>query len=86
MAEAARYFDRICDEMIDLEVLADSERPFIAALGRCLRRYRELLLATNAADFRPPAGVGVAGDVGKKVRVKVSFTDDRDNTKGPAHQ
>ena len=25
----------------------------------------------------------MAGDVGKKVRVKVSFTDDRDNTKGP---
>ena len=51
MAEAARYFDRICDEMIDPEVLTGSQRPLIAALGRCLRRYRELLLATNVADF-----------------------------------
>ena len=51
MAEAGRYFDRICDEMIVIEVLTGSERPFIAALGRCLRRYREMLLATNAADF-----------------------------------
>ena len=51
VAEAARYFDRICDELIDPEVLAGSQRPFIAALGRCLRRYRELLLATNKADF-----------------------------------
>ena len=51
MAEAARYFDRICDEMIDPEVLTGSQRPLIAALSRCLRRYRELLLATNVADF-----------------------------------
>ena len=51
VAEAARYFDRICDEMIDLEVLTGSERSFIAALGRCLRRYRDLLLETNTLDF-----------------------------------
>ena len=51
MAEAARYFDRICDELIDAEVLAGSGRPFMAALGRCLERYRELLLLANAADF-----------------------------------
>ena len=51
VAEAARYFDRICDEMIDPGVLAGSERPFIAALGRCLRRYRDLLLETNTLDF-----------------------------------
>ena len=51
VAEAARYFDRICDETIDVDVIAGSKRPFIAALGRCLRRYRELLLARNAVDF-----------------------------------
>ena len=50
-AEAARHFDRICDEMIAPDVLAGSERPFTAALGRCLRRYRELLLSENAVDF-----------------------------------
>ena len=50
-AEAARYTDRICDEMIDPGELAGSERPFIAALGRCCLRYRRLLLHHNATDF-----------------------------------
>ena len=51
VSEAARYFDRICDELVGVEVLAGSGRPFIAALGRCLKRYRGLLLAKNAVDF-----------------------------------
>ena len=50
-AEAARYFDRICDELIDAEVLAGSERPFLAAVGRSCRRYRQLLRARNLVDF-----------------------------------
>lgn len=50
-SEAARYFDRICDELIDAGDLAGSERPFTAALGRSLLRYRELLLEYNAVDF-----------------------------------
>ena len=50
-AEAARYFDRLCEELIDPEDLAGSGRPFTAALGRCLGRYRELLLSENAVDF-----------------------------------
>ena len=49
--EAGRYFDRICDEAIDLELLVASDRPFAAALGRCCRRYRELLMARNLVDF-----------------------------------
>ena len=49
--EAARYFDRICDEMITTEVLEASRQPFSAALGRCLRRYRNLLLKRNLVDF-----------------------------------
>ena len=51
VAEAARYFGRICDELIDTDVLAGSERPHVAALGRCLRRYRRLLLARNVVDL-----------------------------------
>ena len=51
VAEAARYFDRICDELIDPAALAGSQRLFVAALGRCLRRYRDLLLAKNMVDF-----------------------------------
>ena len=50
-SEAARYFDRICDELIDAGALAGSERPFTAALGRSLLRYRDLLLEHNAVDF-----------------------------------
>ena len=49
--EAARYFDRICDELVAPDVLAGSERPFTAALGRSLLRYRQLLLSKNAVDF-----------------------------------
>ena len=51
MNEAASYFDRICDELIDPEDLVQSERQFIAALGRCCLRYRNLLLQRNAVDF-----------------------------------
>ena len=51
VAEATRYFDRICDEVIDPVDLARSGRPFIAALGRCCLRYRERLLERNALDF-----------------------------------
>ena len=49
--EAARYYDRICDELVDPEDLVQSERAFIAALGRCCLRYRRLLLQRNAVDF-----------------------------------
>ena len=49
--EAARYIDRLCDELIDPEDLVRSERAFIAALGRCCIRYRNLLLQRNVVDF-----------------------------------
>ena len=51
VTEASRYFDRICDELIDADVVAGSGRPFIAAVARCLQRYRQLLLRRNAVDF-----------------------------------
>ena len=51
VTEAARYFDRICDELIDPLDLARSPRPLVAAMGRCLRRYRQLLLDHNSVDF-----------------------------------
>ena len=49
--EAARYMDRICDELIAPGMLAGSERPFLAALGRSCRRYRQLLRDRNLVDF-----------------------------------
>ena len=51
VTEAARYFDRICDELIDVDIVAGSDRPFFAALGRSSQRYRQLLLRHNAVDF-----------------------------------
>ena len=49
--QARRYFDRIADEGIGLEGLADSRRAFDAALGRCCLRYRWALWGFNALDF-----------------------------------
>ena len=48
---AAKYFDRICDELIDPWELIDSGRRFKAALGRCYRRYEDLLRERGVADF-----------------------------------
>ena len=74
--EAARHFDRICDEFIDPQDLAGSERPFAAALGRCLRRYRQVLLERNAVDYahlqvwahRVLEDEGIAGEIAGGVR------------------
>ena len=51
VAGAARYFDRVCDELIDPLGLARSARPLIAAMGRSLQRYRQLLRDRNIVDF-----------------------------------
>ena len=48
---ALRYFERICDEVISPRDLTRSRGSFIAAVGRCYRRYARLLLDENAADF-----------------------------------
>ena len=48
---ALKYFERICDEVINPRDLTRSRSAFIAAVGRCYRRYARLLLDENAADF-----------------------------------
>ena len=48
---ALKYFERICDEVISPRDLTRSRSAFIAAVGRCYRRYERLLLDENAADF-----------------------------------
>ena len=48
---ALKYFERICDEVIHPRDLTRSRSSFIAAVGRCYRRYARLLLDENAADF-----------------------------------
>ena len=46
-----KFFERLCDELIDPEELIDSGDPFHAALGRSYRRYRDLLQEEGCADF-----------------------------------
>ena len=48
---ALKYFERICDELIDPGELTGSWDPFHVALGRCYLRYRELLQDEGNADF-----------------------------------
>ena len=49
--QARKHIERICDELIDPRDLARSGDLFHVALGRCVLRYRDLLLAENLADF-----------------------------------
>ena len=48
---ALKYFERICDEVISPRDLTRSRSSFIAAVGRCYRRYEGPLRDENAADF-----------------------------------
>ena len=48
---SAKYFDRICDELIDPWELVGSRSRFKRALGRSYLGYVELLLDRNLADF-----------------------------------
>ena len=48
---ALKYFERICDEVINPRDLTRSRSTFIATVGRCYRRYARVLLDENAADF-----------------------------------
>ena len=57
--QAAKYFDRIVDELIRPQDLIDSGIPFLAAVGRCYRRYEATLRDEGPGGLRPPAGVGL---------------------------
>ena len=63
-----KFFERLCDELIDPEELIDSRDPFHAALGRCYDRYRDLLLAEGSADFDHLAAVGRGASGGRPGR------------------
>ena len=49
--QAMAYFDRICEERIEIEDMADSSSAFDAALARCCWRYRRALSESNSVDF-----------------------------------
>ena len=49
--QARRYFERISEEAIDLDLLTDAEDPFHAAVGRCCLRYEKLLDELGALDL-----------------------------------
>ena len=49
--QAGKYFDRIVDELIRPQDLIDSGIPFLAAVGRCYRRYEATLRDEDLMDF-----------------------------------
>ena len=50
--EGARgYFDKITEELVDLEQLRHSTDPFLGVIGSAYRRYERTLLDTNRTDF-----------------------------------
>ena len=46
-----KFFERICDELINPGELTGSYDPFHAALGRCYERYQDLLVVEGTVDF-----------------------------------
>ena len=51
LRQARRYFERVAEEAIDPEALADSKDPFHAAVGRCCLRYESVLKERGALDL-----------------------------------
>ena len=51
LRQGRRYIERIAEEAIDPEVLADSKDSFHAAVGRCCVRYGSVLKERGALDF-----------------------------------
>ena len=49
--QAAKHFDRIVEELIRPQDLIDSGIPFLAAVGRCYRRYEATLRDEDLVDF-----------------------------------
>ena len=48
---ARRFFDRISEELIDVDQLIDCNSPFHSAVGRSYQRYRSLLRERGLLDF-----------------------------------
>ena len=51
LEQAAKHFDRIVEELIRPQDLIDSGIPFLAAVGRCYRRYEATLRDEDLVDF-----------------------------------
>ncbi|MDE2813121.1 MAG: DEAD/DEAH box helicase [Gemmatimonadota bacterium] len=49
--QGRRYIERIAEEAVDLEELADADDPFHSAIGRCCLRYQDVLRERGALDF-----------------------------------
>ena len=47
----SNYFDRIAEELLDLEVLKASDDELVASLAVAYERYRKLLIEKNCVDF-----------------------------------
>ena len=51
LRQGRRYFERIAEEAVDPEELADADDPFHAAVGRCCLRYEGVLRERGALDL-----------------------------------
>ena len=51
IGQSVAHFNRIGEEGIEIEEMADSPSSFDAALARCCRRYRRILRERNCLDF-----------------------------------
>ena len=46
-----KYFDKICDELVGIEQLKQSENGFVVALAKAYEAYQKLLFDNNRVDF-----------------------------------
>ena len=51
LRQGRRYIERIAEEAIDPEVLADANHPFLSTVGRCCLRYESVLRECGALDL-----------------------------------
>ena len=51
LRQGRRYFERIAEEAVDPEELADADDPFHAAVGRCCLRYEAVLRERGTLDL-----------------------------------
>ena len=68
LRQGRRYIERIAEEAIEPEVLADADHPFLSAVGRGCLRYESVLRECGALDLARLQVEAVAHSVGAAVR------------------
>ncbi|MCF8130863.1 MAG: hypothetical protein K9N10_20315 [Deltaproteobacteria bacterium] len=60
---AKGYFDKITEELVDVDTLVTSDRAFIRLIGCAYRSYESALYANNRVDFAHPRCFPHSGSV-----------------------